>query len=221
VNAAIKKLETRTAGLRGQVLPPLAPDADLTICRLAEGVALDQQTLGHLDAELAWLTKVVDIATENARIYSRLTEKITTGEANLAKLKRSVELAEAADDKVKGLATQRTENYKKAVSAIIGEAAELASLYEPLGQQITGQPGAIGKLTFNVRRTVDAGRRRRGAKSCLTPARVGHSKARARCLRPSKRSCCLLGSLRTPGLAHESAECVTSPAHLPMKTSRS
>jgi hypothetical protein len=77
------------------------------------------------------------------------------GEANLAKLKRSVELAEAADDKVKLLATQRTENYKKAVSAIIGEAAELASLYEPLGRQIAGQPGALGKLTFNVRRTVD------------------------------------------------------------------
>ena len=155
VNAAIKKLETSTAGLRGQALPPLAADADLTICRLAEGVALDQQALGHLDAELARLTKVVGIATENARTYSRLTEKVTTGEANLSKLKRSVELAEAADDKVKALATQRTENYKKAVSAIIGEAAELASLYEPLGQQIAGQPGALGKLTFNVRRTVD------------------------------------------------------------------
>jgi energy-coupling factor transporter ATP-binding protein EcfA2 len=155
VNAAIKKLETSTASLRGQAPPPLAADADLTICRLAEGVALDQQTLGHLDAELARLTKVVGIATENARTYSRLTEKITMGEANLAKLKRSVELAEAADDKVKLLATQRTENYKKAVSAIIGEAAELASLYEPLGRQIAGQPGALGKLTFNVRRTVD------------------------------------------------------------------
>ncbi|WP_245475727.1 TrlF family AAA-like ATPase [Mesorhizobium sp. M7A.F.Ca.US.006.01.1.1] len=155
VNAAIKKLETSTTGLRGQALPPLTPDADITISRLAEGVALDQQALGHLDAEVARLTQVVGIATENARTYSRLTEKITQGEANLAKLRRSIELAEAADDKIKTLATQRTENYKKAVAAIIGEANELASLYEPLGQQIAGQSGALGKLTFNVRRTVD------------------------------------------------------------------
>jgi len=155
VNTAIKKLETSTAALRGQPLPPLAAEADITVSRLAADTNLDKQTLGHLDAEIARLTKVVGIATENARTYGRLTEKITLGEANIAKLRRSVELAEAADEKVKTLATQRTENYKKAVAAIIGEAAELASLYEPLGQQIAGQPGALGKLTFNVRRTVD------------------------------------------------------------------
>lgn len=156
VNAAIKKLEASTASLRGQSLPPLSADSDPTASRLAEGIALDRQTLGHLDAEIARLTRVVGIATENAKTYSRLTEKITTGEANLAKLRRSVELAEAADDKIKALAVQRTENYKKAVAAIVGEATELASLYEPLGKQIAGQPGALGKLTFNVRRTVDA-----------------------------------------------------------------
>ncbi|HVI28338.1 TrlF family AAA-like ATPase [Hansschlegelia sp.] len=155
VNAAIKKLETSTAGLRGEALPPLPPDADLTVSRLAEGVALDQQTLGHLDAEVARLTRVVGVATENARSYSRLAEKITQSEASLAKLRRSIELAEAADDKVKVLAMQRTDSYEKAVAAIIGEAAELASLYEPLGEQIAGQPGALGKLTFNVRRIVD------------------------------------------------------------------
>jgi energy-coupling factor transporter ATP-binding protein EcfA2 len=155
IKAAIQKLETSTTALRGKPLPPLAPNADLNVSRLAEDVSLDRQTLGRLDAEIARLTQVVGIATENARSYGRLTEKITQSEANLAKLRRSLELAKAAEDKIKTLATKRTESYKKAVAAIIGEADELAGLYEPLGRQIAGQPGALGKLTFNVRRTVD------------------------------------------------------------------
>jgi hypothetical protein len=76
-------------------------------------------------------------------------------EAALSKLHRSVELAEAADEKIKILQAQRSDNYKKAVAAIISEAEELANLYEPLRPHIEGQPGALGKLTFNVRRAVD------------------------------------------------------------------
>ncbi|RWK24525.1 AAA family ATPase, partial [Mesorhizobium sp.] len=90
-----------------------------------------------------------------AKAYSRLAEKITAGEAALAKLLRSIELAEAADQKIRALLTQRSQYYEKGVAAIIGEADELAGLYEPLRHQIEGQPGALGKLTFNVRRAVD------------------------------------------------------------------
>ncbi len=155
VSAAIKELETSISALRGQALPALGTHGDLTVSRLAERVDIGNQTLAHLDAEIARLTRVIGIATENAKAYARLTEKITAGAAALAKLRRLVELAEAADEKIKTLQAQRSENYKKAVTAIISEAKELGSLYEPLRPQIEGQHGALGKLTFNVRRTVD------------------------------------------------------------------
>ncbi|KEC73941.1 hypothetical protein RLPCCGM1_c2060 [Rhizobium leguminosarum bv. phaseoli CCGM1] len=186
VKAAIKKLETSTAGLRGEALPPLAPGADLTASRLVEDVALDQQTLCHLDAEVARLTQVVGIATESARSYSRLTEKITQCEANLSKLRRSIELAEFADEKIKTLATQRTESYKKAVAAIIGEANELESLYEPLAQQIAGQPGALGKLTFNVRRNVDVERWAARGEKLLDARKTGPFQGKGALLKAAK-----------------------------------
>lgn len=155
VSAAIRKLELSIAALRGPTLPPLGPDANLDASRLAEKVDIGDQTLAHLDAEIARLTRMVGVATENAKAYSRLAEKITAGEAALAKLLRSIELAEAADQKIRALLTQRSQYYEKGVAAIIGEADELAGLYEPLRHQIEGQPGALGKLTFNVRRAVD------------------------------------------------------------------
>lgn len=93
---------------------------------------------------------------ENTKAYSRLSEKITASEAAIAKLQRQIVLGQAAASRISTLQSARNDHYRDTFAAIVSEEEELGRLYEPLKAQIDGQPGALGKLTFNVRRTADA-----------------------------------------------------------------
>jgi hypothetical protein len=85
-----------------------------------------------------------------------LSDKITASEASIAKLERQIMLGDAASARITALLSARADHYRLTFAAIVSEEEELRRLYEPLKAQIDGQPGALGKLTFNVRRTADA-----------------------------------------------------------------
>jgi hypothetical protein len=51
--------------------------------------------------------RVVAIAFENAKAYARLSEKITTSEANLVKLDRQLALAKAASARINEIIEER------------------------------------------------------------------------------------------------------------------
>ena len=154
---AIAGVDRETAALRGAPVSKIAVDGPIPPSPLlAHGVELQQQTLSHLDAEISRLTGLVGIASENAKAYARLSEKITTSEANLVKLDRQLALARAASARINEIIEERKDGYRRIFDAIIDEEAELSNLYGPLKARITGEEGALGRLTFNVRRTADA-----------------------------------------------------------------
>ena len=157
VTAAIAEADGITARLRGPVVAKVGEDSEVPLIPLLkDGVDLQGQALSYLDAEISRLTRLVGIASENAKAYGRLSEKITASEATVVKFDRQIALGEAAKTKIEALLAARTDHYQQTFAAIVSEESELAGLYEPLKARIEGQPGALGKLTFNVRRTADA-----------------------------------------------------------------
>jgi hypothetical protein len=155
--SAIAAVDREGASLRGPSVPKIVADAPIPANPLLEpGVELQRQTLNRLDAEISRLTGLVGIASENSRAYARLSAKITTSEANLEKLDRQLTLANSASARITEIIEERRDVYRRIFDAIIGEEAELCYLYAPLKARITGEKGALGKLTFNVRRTAQA-----------------------------------------------------------------
>jgi energy-coupling factor transporter ATP-binding protein EcfA2 len=157
LTSAIAAVDRDVASLRGASVPKIAANAPIPTGSLLEsGVELQRQTLNRLDAEISRLTGLVGIASENSKAYARLSEKITTSETNLEKLDRQLVLANAASARIAEIIEERKDGYRRIFEAIIGEEDELSSLYGPLKARITGEKGALGRLTFNVRRTADA-----------------------------------------------------------------
>jgi len=108
-----------------------------------------------LDKEVARLRKPIGIDTEKAKAFARLTEKISREEAALAKLEREIETAGHADENIKELIQARRDSYASIFEGTIDEEKELSSLYEPLKTRLDGEGGALGKLSFSVRRSAD------------------------------------------------------------------
>jgi AAA domain, putative AbiEii toxin, Type IV TA system len=155
--SAIGEADRAITRLKGPPVVRVADDAAVpTESLLMDGVELKDQALSYLDAEISRLTRTVGIASENAKAYARLSEKITASEAGIAKLERQIAQGEAAAARIETLLSARADHYQDTFAAIVSEEEELSALYAPLKAQIDGQPGALGRLTFNVRRTADA-----------------------------------------------------------------
>lgn len=113
------------------------------------------QTLSLLDKEAARLRGLIGIDSENQKAFSRLTEKISRDDAALAKLDRDIETAGKAEARIKELIAARRDSYAHVFDGIIKEETELSSLYEPLRVRLEAEEGALGKLSFSIRRSVD------------------------------------------------------------------
>jgi AAA domain, putative AbiEii toxin, Type IV TA system len=75
--------------------------------------------------------------------------------------------------KIAEIIAERKGGYRRIFEAIIGEEDELSSLYGPLKARITGEKGALGRLTFNVRRTADATEWARAGELLLDLRKIG------------------------------------------------
>lgn len=139
--------EWEDAGI-ADTLPP-------TTSLLPEGKELTQIPLNLLDKEIARLRGLIGVDTEKAAAFKRLSEKISREETALAKLDREIQAAEQADDKIKELNEFRNRCYASIFDGIIEEEQELSSLYEPLKLRLEAESGALGKLSFTIRRIVD------------------------------------------------------------------
>ena len=102
LTSAIATVDQEVASLRGDSVPKIVANSPIPTASLLEsGVELQRQTLNRLDAEISRLTGLVGIASENSKAYARLSEKITTSEANLEKLDRQLVLANAASARIR------------------------------------------------------------------------------------------------------------------------
>lgn len=147
IEAAAKAIAT----LKGT--PPAAPaDGESYIPAGAELSALTSATL---TTELARLQKLVGIDRENQQRFSQLTQRIVGDEATLKKLEEDYELTKAAPEQRDEVRRQRGAAYRDVFAALINEQAELDALYTPLRARLGIEEGALGKLTFDVRRVAD------------------------------------------------------------------
>jgi hypothetical protein len=118
-------------------------------------VVLEDQTLSLLNKEVARLRALIGVDAEQAKAFARLSEKISRDEAAVAKLDREIELAKKAEGRISELIQARRDHYAAVFDGIIEEEKELSDLYEPLRSRLETEEGALGKLSFSIRRSVD------------------------------------------------------------------
>jgi energy-coupling factor transporter ATP-binding protein EcfA2 len=124
--------------------PYVADDADLS--------KVPQATLTK---EAERLRKLIGIDTKKADQLKTLDRKIARAESALTYLSEQIAEAERSKDRIDELRMERTLTYGKVFDALIDEERQLTDLYAPLAVTLNNAIGALGKLTFVVRREVD------------------------------------------------------------------
>lgn len=122
---------------------------------LKDDIPLEEQGFNALTAELARLQALMGIDKVNSQKYIKLNDKIQKEEAELGKLQRALNASEQAKTRIEELRAQRKAAYQKVFEALLSEQKELITLYKPLMENLKGQSGTLGKLTFHVERTAD------------------------------------------------------------------
>lgn len=158
LDTAIKSIDGRIRAMSGPAAGEVAIAAGAqpaATSLLPDGVALAQNTLSLLNKEVSRLRALIGIDTENAKAFARISEKISRDEAALAKLDRDIDAAQKADERIKELIQSRRDSYALVFDGIIDEERELSALYAPLKARLEAEEGALGKLSFSIRRVVD------------------------------------------------------------------
>lgn len=187
--AAIQAVDARVKALSGPSAgegPVVAGAPPFATSLLPDGTTLTQHTLSLLTKEIARLRALIGIDTENAKAFGRLSEKISRDEAALAKVDRDIELAQKAEERIKELIQSRRDSYALVFDGILDEERELSALYAPLKARLEAEEGALGKLSFSIRRIVDiAGWAQRG-EELLDLRKAGPFKGRGALLSAAK-----------------------------------
>lgn len=153
---------------------------------LPDGAVLEKQTLSLLDKEVARLRALIGTDAENAKAFARLSEKISRDEAALAKLDRDIDSANKADERIKELIQFRRDSYAAVFDGIIEEEKELSALYGPLKGRLQAEKGALGELSFSIRRSVDVAAWAARGEDLLDLRKAGPFKGRGALLEAAK-----------------------------------
>ena len=189
LSAAIKAVDANIKTLSGPATgePRIISDAlSAQASLLPDGQPLAEFTLSLLNKEVARLRALIGIDAEKARAFARLSEKISRDEAALAKLDRDINLAEKAENRIKELIQSRRESYASVFDGIIDEERELTDLYAPLKARLGVEEGALGKLSFSIRRVVDVRAWAEAGEELLDLRKTGPFKGRGALLTAAK-----------------------------------
>jgi hypothetical protein len=173
--------------LRGPTVAHVA-EADLAKSApfIPADAKLDEQTTSLLEAESARLRGLAGIDVENSRKLTRLSDKITQAEAELAKLDVAITDALGADQRIAALNEDRMAIYERIFAAIVEEERQLSALYAPLQGRLQAQSGSLGKLSFSVRRQVDVARWAEAGEALLDLRKTGPFRFRGTLLSTAK-----------------------------------
>jgi AAA domain, putative AbiEii toxin, Type IV TA system len=189
LTAAVTAIDGLIRALSGPAVGEAVASADTppsTTSLLPEGAAVDKLTLNLLDKEVARLRALIGVDAENAKAFARLSEKISRDEAALAKLDRGIESANQAEERIKALIRSRRDSYAAVFDGIIEEEKELSALYEPLKARLEAEEGALGKLSFSIRRSVDVAAWAQQGEELLDLRKIGPFKGRGALLEAAK-----------------------------------
>lgn len=151
LDRARKRSERQTAELVGEEVKDAAPGTPY----VADNADLAKVPRAALVKETARLRELIGIDAKRAKQLTNLDQKITQAETALSHLGEQIADAEKSGDRIAALREERKKEYGQVFDALVDEEQQLAELYAPLGQTLESAEGALGKLTFEVRREVD------------------------------------------------------------------
>lgn len=152
LQAGLRACQEELSRLLGTPVDPPPPPSGALV---AEQESLDAVPLRTLEAEANRLRAQIGLDAQMASRVTTLTAKINAAGTALIKLRESITEAQGAQGRLQALIQQRSDQYAAIFDGIAAEAEELSSLYAPLQHTLAGSLGALGKLTFSVRRNVD------------------------------------------------------------------
>ncbi len=177
IQQAKSAIETVSGPSKNEVRPdPNAPPA--TSPYIPQNADLAGQTLTLLEKEMGRLQQLVGIDAANAKKLAKLSEKIAKDEAAVTALEQEIRLAEKADARIADLLEERKRAYGGIFNAIIDEQLELTELYSPLAEKLKSSGGELGKLSFDVRRSVNVEAWAEKGESLLDLRKIGPFKGK-------------------------------------------
>ena len=183
---------TRASVLHWKGMPP-APSNDLQVPLVDATADLERTSLAILEAEIGRLQKLVGGDREMTAKFAAVSKRITEETAALERIKEKLANCEQAKQRIAELSVARQTGYVRVFEAVLAEQEVLADLYAPLMARVSGAPGALGKLSFTVRRVADVERWANGGEELLDLRRQGPLRGRGT-LRNAPTGCCV-----TPG----------------------
>lgn len=108
-----------------------------------------------LSQEAERLRKQIGIDDKKADQLRAIDRRVSQAEGALGKLDERIARAEASKSRIEELKKERNQEYGRVFDALVAEERLLEDLYAPLAENLSGTDGALGKLTFAVRREVD------------------------------------------------------------------
>lgn len=151
--AAIRKA---TAHLVGPDVPKPTQPAHQLPPYVAEGVDPAAATLSLLRAEAWRLGELIGLDANRQRQLRALNDKIAKTEAALVSVAVRIQESEGSSGRIKALMLKRKQAYASLFDGFAAEQDQLDSMYSPLKDVLGAEQGTLGKLTFSVRRVVDA-----------------------------------------------------------------
>lgn len=101
------------------------------------------------------LKKEVGIDAQQQKKYDDLQRLITQNELKVRRLDADISKAEGAAERRQVLISTRRQAYARVFDTFVEEENVLRNLYAPLGRALEGSHGALARLQFVVRRSVD------------------------------------------------------------------
>ena len=148
----IQWADSHIVALTGVAPPEGSPDVAL----VAADADLSQVTLATLRAEMKRLEVLISADALVRGQYVALSSRISTENGALQNLQSKLTDAQGALGRRRALQAERDAAYGRLFGAICSEQQALTDLYGPMMRRLAASSGTLQKLSFSVRRIVDA-----------------------------------------------------------------
>ena len=111
--------------------------------------------LSVLEQEEARLRRLIGADEEKRTAYRTLSDRITASQTQISNDDKAIAAGDVAEEKISALLAARNRSYQGVFEGIEAEEKALTELYSPLNERLSQAVGALGKLTFSIRRNID------------------------------------------------------------------
>lgn len=114
-----------------------------------------EHSLSLLEKEEMRLRRLFSDNEEKRKAHKRLIERIAMFRLKVKNFNKIIKDSGSTKQQIKKLIYTRNRSYQGVFEGIEAEEEALTSLYSPLSERLSEAAGALGKLTFSIRRNVD------------------------------------------------------------------